>query len=139
MKDLNNENRRDLEIMDYNEVWKHKDKNMSNYKLKILGPNPDGSVKITFDFGLTPKRTYNYQKEYLKEVYEYAGYKSSWSLDKSLMDLTPQAPIADVVKDALSEFRTEDILFSDHTGKEKINKFQTLAVKEGEIALTTGE
>jgi len=115
--------------MDYNEVWANRD---TNNKMKILGPNADGTINITFDFGLTPKRTYRYQKSYITEQYKYTGYKSTWSLGKGLMDLNPQ-----IVKEVtLAEINDEDILFSDHTGEEKINKFQPVAIKDGEKALT---
>ena len=59
--------------MNHNEVWKPKDKN-SNNLLKILGPNTDGSIKVTFDFGLNPKRVYTYQRWYLNDFYEYAKW-----------------------------------------------------------------
>ncbi len=83
--------------MDYNEVWTHKD---NNCDMKILRRNQDGSIEITFDFGLNPRRTYQYQKSYIEEHYKSAGYKSTWSVSDKLTQFGSEGQTADVNKEA---------------------------------------
>jgi hypothetical protein len=68
-----------------NQIWKSKE--INGNLLKVLGKNTDGSIAITFDMGLNPKRINNYQEWYLKHYYEYAGYTSYWSHGKGFKSL----------------------------------------------------
>jgi len=100
-----------------NQVWKSKE--TKSYKLKIVGHNQDGTVKVTFDFGYTPNTTHNYTQDYLSQFYEYAGYESIW-----IDDWTPKIVIAPV-KTATDEFfenlTADRVLFGDYTKDQKIN------------------
>lgn len=114
-----------------NQVWKSKE--AKSYILKIMHQNQDGTIKVTFDFGLNPKRTHNYTLAYLEQYYEYAGYESYWVLGKGLTPIVVNTPVpkiepvveAPVEKSELDKaFETldpEKVLFGDYTKTEKVN------------------
>lgn len=115
--------------MNYNEVWKSKE--TKSVLLKIMGPNPDGTIKVTFDFRLNPRTTHNYTKWYLEQYYEYAGYESVWDLGEGLRPIpapveeevaiggdTLEVPAAPV---SLDDIDPEKVLFGNYTGKDKVN------------------
>lgn len=107
--------------MNYDEVWKSKE--ASGYLMKIIGPNIDGTIKVTFDFRFNPRRTHNYSKWYIERYYEYAGYNVAWSLGKGLRILTkPVGPKKIEPKiDPFEELDPEKVLFGNYTGKDKVN------------------
>lgn len=117
-----------------NQVWKSKE--ARSYVLKIIGMNPNGTVKITFDFGYTPKTTHNYTVTYLNQFYEYAGYESVWINDwvhtSPVVTETPAPlgeplgpPMSDIDK-AFVELEAEKVLFGDYTGDEKVNTWKEI-------------
>ena len=105
-----------------NQVWKSKE--TKSYILKIVGQNPNGTIKVTFDFGFNPKKTHNYTVDYLNQFYEYAGYDSVW-----INEWVHTSPVIDPkpvpVKSATDEFfenlTADRVLFGDYTKDEKIN------------------
>lgn len=110
-----------------NQVWKSKE--TKSYILKIIGQNPDGTVRITFDFGYTPKSTHNYTQDYLNQFYEYAGYESVWINDwthlSPVIEFGP-APITNEVNDFFENMNTEKVLFGDYTKEEKVNTWKDI-------------
>ena len=107
-----------------NQVWKSKE--AKNYILKIIGHNPNGTVKVTFDFGLNPKTTHNYTKEYLDAFYEYAGYESRWIDDWAKPVEIPVAVPTELDK-AFADLDPEKVLFGDYTKAEKVNVWKTIS------------
>jgi hypothetical protein len=99
-----------------NQVWKSKE--TKSYILKIIGKNPNGTVKVTFDFGLTPKTTHNYTAEYLDQYYEYAGYESLWT---DPWAVKPPEPVKSELDKAFEDLDPEKVLFGDYTKEEKVN------------------
>jgi hypothetical protein len=72
--------------VDYNEIWKSKE--VKNVSLRIVKPNDDGTILVTFDMNaMTPRSTHNYQQWYIEKYYENSGSTQQWTLDKSLMKL----------------------------------------------------
>jgi hypothetical protein len=109
--------------METNQVWKSKE--ARSYLLKILGKNPDGTILVTFDFRLNPRRVHNYTVEYLEQFYEYAGYESVWKIDSRLMPIPPvQEP--PVVPAPVEEIDVERVLFTNHTGGRKENVWKEI-------------
>jgi len=116
--------------MNYNEVWKSKE--TKNVLMKIIGPDPNGSIRVTFDFRLNPRRTHTYPKWYIEKFYEYAGYESIWKLGAGLnaMPVKVERPIitepiiekTEAEKPmSLDDIDPEKVLFGNYTGAEKVN------------------
>jgi hypothetical protein len=137
--------------MDVNQVWKSKE--AKSYLLKILGRNPDGTILVTFDFRLNPRRVYSYPLWYLEQYYEYAGYESVWSLDAKLAPIpAPKPPDASspessssgpvtspvtptteppesaaaVAEQAVAALDLEKVLFTNHAGGRKENVWKEI-------------
>lgn len=122
--------------MQPNQVWKSKE--TKSYLLKIVGMNPNGTVKITFDFGYIPKTTHNYTVDYLNQYYEYAGYESVWVNEAILTSPLPSvvAPINtpkqttalddqfSEIDKAFAELDAEKVLFGNYTGDKKVNTWR---------------
>ena len=108
--------------MTQNQVWKSKEK--GSFILKILHPNGNGTVKVTFDFGLIPKTTHNYTVDYLNQYYEYAGYESFWTDPWAVKPVVEQ-PKTELDK-AFESLDPEKVLFGDYTGEKKINTWKEI-------------
>ncbi len=58
-------------------IWKSKE--IKGLFIILLGENPDGTVKLSFQVNKrVPTRTHNYTKDYLQTFFEYHD-KMTWS------------------------------------------------------------
>ncbi len=120
--------------MDANEVWKSLE--IKDCYLKILGLNNNGTVSTTFDFGINPKRTHNYTKDYIEKYYVYAGYSSIWVLGNGFKNLSPRPVLIEykpnpiepkkIEIDPFDAIDPEKVLFGDYTGDKKVNEWREI-------------
>lgn len=110
-----------------NQVWKSRE--TKSYTMKIMHMNPNGTVKVTFDFGLNPKTTHNYTIDYLNQFYEYAGYDSVWINDWQprivQQPVVVEQPKTELDK-AFEALDPEKVLFGDYTGEKKVNTWKEI-------------